>query len=156
MRSHEVFQQMTPEEAGDFLEVLREESPAIARVALGAAAEAFKLRRQFLMRQPRARQADWVRRALSRPGNAAAAEEVLADFFLESEKELLIELLDALGIEHEDGSLAQENPPCPSKRKLGAAVKKFRAGKESKHRELLLRAFAAQSAIDWPDFEALL
>jgi hypothetical protein len=156
MRSHEVFQQMTPEEAGDFLEVLREESPAIARVALGAAAEAFKLRRQFLMRQPRARQADWVRRALSRPGNAAAAEEVLADFFLESEKELLIELLDALGIEHEDGSLAQENPPCPSKRKLGAAVKKFRAGEESKHRELLLRAFAAQSAIDWPDFEALL
>jgi hypothetical protein len=156
MRSHEVFQRMTPEEAAGLLEVLREESPAIASVALGAAAAAFKLRRQFLMRQPRERQADWVRRALARPANAAAAEEVLADFFLEHQKDLLLELLDAFGVEHEDGSLAQTHPPSPTKRKLGAAVKKFRAGEESSYRELLLRAFAAQSAIDWPDLEALL
>jgi hypothetical protein len=156
MRSHEVFQQMTPEEAAGFLETLREESPTAATLALGAATEAFKLRRQFLMKQARERQAEWVRRALSRPGNAAAAEEVLAEFFLESQKELLIELLEGLGLEHEDGSLKQENPPCPPKRKLAAAVKKFRAGKGSDYRGLLLRAFAAQSAIDWPDLEALL
>jgi hypothetical protein len=156
MRSHQVFQQMSPEEAAGFLEAIREESPTVAAVALAAAAEAFKLRLQFLKKQPRERQADWVRRALSRPANAGAAEEVLADFFLGSQKEVLIELLDALGLEHEDGSLAQRNPPCPSKRKLNAAVKKFRAGKESEYRELLLRAFSAQSAIDWPDLEALL
>jgi hypothetical protein len=82
---------------------------------------------------------------------------VLVDFFLENQKDLLIELLDTLGLEHEEGVLKQVDAPCPSKQKLGAALKKFRAGKKGKeYRGLLLRSFAAQSAIDWPDLEAML
>jgi hypothetical protein len=73
MRSHEVFRQMSPEEAAGLLETLREEAPAAAAVALNAAASAFKLRPQFLKRQPLARQADWMRKALCRPTSAGGA-----------------------------------------------------------------------------------
>ena len=147
---------MTPEAAERFLEDLRDGSGAAAQVGLAAAAQAFKLRPQFLRKQPRKRQAEWMRRALARPGNAAVAEEVLADFFLGSHQVLLGELLDALGVEHTDGQLAEEHPRCPDKARLEKALASFRAGEHPERRELLLQAFAAQSAINWPPLEALL
>jgi len=69
---------------------------------------------------------------------------------------MLVELLDALGIEHEDGQLAQSQPPEPSADKLAQVVEVFRKGEHPQRRELLLRAFAAQSGIDWPSLEKLL
>ena len=156
MHSNDVFSRMGPERALAFLDELREQAPTAARVALTAAANAFKLRPQFLQRQPRARQAEWVRKALARRMMAAAAEEVLAEYFLEYHNELLGELLDALGVEHEDGQLAGASPACPEKPALEIAVKKFRGGENAERRELLLQAFAAQSAIDWPELEELL
>ena len=110
VRSNEIFSQMSPEQALSFLEELREEAPDVARIALSAASQAFKLRPQFLKKQPRARQAEWVRRALARVIMAPAAEEVLAEFFLEYRSDLLAELLDALGVEHEQGRLTSDTP----------------------------------------------
>jgi hypothetical protein len=147
---------MTAEEAQRFLEALRTEAKGTRDMALAAAAQAFRLRPQFLRQQPRVRQAEWVRRALARPGNSSVAEEILAEYFLENHRPLLVELLDALGVPHEDGTLKEESPAAPAKAKLGKAVEAFRKGDEPERRELLLRAFAAQSAIDWPELEGLL
>ena len=156
MRSNEIFSRMTPAEALEFLEEIREQAPDVARIALSAASQAFKLRPQFLRRQPRARQAEWVRKALGRAMMASAAEEVLAEYFLEHKNDLLTELLDALGVGHKEGRLTDANPECPKPETLDQALKKFRAVQDSERRELLLRAFAAQTSIDWPDLEARL
>jgi len=56
MKSHEIFAAMTAEEAQAFLEELKQGAPGAAQVALQATASAFKLRPQFLRRQPKARQ----------------------------------------------------------------------------------------------------
>lgn len=156
MRSNQVFARMTPEQSQRFLAELKQEAPEVAKLALAAAAGAFKLRQEFLKRQPRARQAEWVRRALGRNVGAAAAEEVLATYFLEHKLELLTELLDAFELEHDEGSLLADDPPCPEREKLEAVVAEFRSGEEPETRELLLQAFAAQLAIDWPELETLL
>ncbi len=156
MRSNEIFARMTPAEALGFLEEIREQAPDVARIALSAASQAFKLRPQFLRRQPRARQAEWMRKALGRAMMASAAEEVLAEYFLEHRNDLLTELLDALGVGHEEGRLTDANPECPKPETLDRVLKKFRAGQDSERRVLLLRAFAAQRSIDWPDLEARL
>ena len=105
---------MSREQAESLLSELRSSSPAAASVALGAAAQAFKLRPQFLRKQPRTRQAEWMRRALSRHSSASVAEEVLATYFLESRDDLLIELLDALGVEHKEGQLTGGAPRASS------------------------------------------
>ena len=110
----------------------------------------------FLRRQPRKRQAEWMRQALSRTAMAAVAEEVLAEYFLEYHSDLLAEWLDALGLEHEKGVLATSSPECPKPADLATTVAAFRQGKDPERRELLMRAFAAQSSIEWPDLEALL
>lgn len=147
---------MTPEEAARLLEDLRKTAPTALAIALGAAAQLFKLRPQFLRAQPRARQAEWVRKALSRPPSAVVAEEVLAEYFLSGHRALLVELLDLISVAHDEGALREPSPPCPPAEVLESGVKRFRDGADPFLRELLLRAFAAQSPIDWPALDRLL
>jgi len=156
MRSNEIFSRMSPEEALAFLDEAHREAPRVEEIALSAAAGAFRLRPVFLRRQPRKRQAEWMRQALARKALAGVAEEVLAEYFLEYHNDLLSEWLDALGLEHEKGALKTEAPACPKPADLAKLVAEFRKGKDPDRRELLLRAFAAQTAIEWPDLEALL
>jgi len=124
--------------------------------ALATAAAAFKARPVYIARQPLEKQATSIRRALSRVAANLVAEEMLAVYFLECKKELLVEWLDAVGTPHEEGTLTEDHPAQPEKKKLDAAAKKFRGADADPDRELLLRAFAAQEAIDWPDLDALL
>lgn len=156
MRSNQIFSSMTTEQTATFLDELKQEARPVAALALSAAAQAFKLRPEFLKRQPTKRQAEWVRKALGRTSGAPIAEEVLASYFLDHHKGLLIELLDALGVEHEDGQLKESLPASPPEAKLREVVEAFRQGDQGPRRDLLLRAFAAQSGIDWPELERLL
>lgn len=156
MRSNEIFSEMTRKQAEDFLQAMKKEAPPVAKLAMAAAAEAFRLRPEFIKRQPRTRQAEWVRRALGRTMGAPIAEEVLATYFLEHRNDLLAELLDTLGVEHEEGRLTDHTPAEPTPAALEKAVEKFRKGDGTETRELLLRAFSAQASIDWPALDALL
>ena len=155
MRSFQVFAAMTPERATELVTSLKEKSPGMFAQALAAAAAAMRARPVYIARQPIEKQAASIRRALARVSASPVAEELLAVYFLECRKELLIEWLDTLGIEHDEGSLKEDEPKQPSKKKLGDAVKSFRAADDDSDRELLLGAFAAQGAIDWPTLDAL-
>ena len=156
MRSHEVFARMTPARVEAFLLELKREAAPVSQRALMAAAGAFKLRPAFIKRQSPARQADWVRKALSRGAMSAVAEEILAEYFLGHQKPLLLEWLDAVGLEHEDGVLKAGAPTPPDSGVLRKAFEAFSSGDNPERRRLLLEAFAAQSAIDWPELEALI
>lgn len=156
MRAYQVFGRMTPERAETILNEIREKMPAVYHQAVAAASAVFKARPKFLLQQSPARRAGLVRQALSRVAANELAEEVLAAYFLEIRKPLLIEWLDTLGVEHEEGALQSDHLSCPSQEKLDAALAAFRRGEDGADRELLLEAFAAQSAVDWPALEAAL
>ena len=159
MRSYQVFSAMSPEEATRVMRGLAEGSPAMFRQAVDAAAIAGKARPSFLRKQPFERRAQAVRRALARVAANAVADELLAVYFLECRKELLLEWLDLLGLEHDDGTLKQDAPGEPPPEQLSAALEKYRAAGgegDAADRELLLRAFAAQAAIEWPGLDAAL
>ena len=86
---------------------------------------------------------------------------MLAVYFLQCRLELLTEWLDLLGLEHEEGILQQEVVEAPDAKTLEKQVASFRAaaGDDAEalaDRNLLLQAFAAQSAVEWPDLDALL
>jgi len=95
-----------------------------------------------------------VRRALSRVGSGALADELLAIYFLKCRLELLSEWLDLVGLAHEDGILQDEVIEAPDAATLEKHVATFRAGADGDDRELLLQTFSAQTAIDWPALEA--
>ena len=156
MRSFQVFASMTPERATEVMRILKQEAPGMYAQALAAAAATFKARPVYLARQPLEKQAASIRRALARVVANPVAEELLAVYFLECKKDLVVEWLDSLEIAHEDGTLTEDVPPAPPKAKLVEAVRAFRAHDDAADRELFLAAFAAQNAIDWPDLEALI
>jgi hypothetical protein len=155
MRSYQVFAAMSADRAQAVMRGLSESSPQMYKQALAVASAAMNARPVYLQKQPLEKQALAVRRALSRVAANAAAEELLAMYFLDCRKELLIEWLDTLGIEHDEGTLKDDNPVAPDAEALVKARDAFCGKDEEGDRALLLRAFAAQSAIDWPDLEAL-
>ncbi len=155
MRSYQVFTDMAPERALVLMKGVSEQAPAMFTQALHAASVAMKARAVYLERQPFAKRAEAIRRALARVAANSIAEELLAVYFLECRKPLLIEWLDTVGIEHEDGSLASDAPSPPPDARITQAAGKFRNKDDDPDRELLLRAFAAQGAIEWPALEAL-
>jgi hypothetical protein len=156
MRSYQVFAAMSPERAADLMRSLAEHAPVMFASALQLAAATFKTRPAYLQRQPFATRSASSRRALARVSSNGIAEEVLAVYFVECRKELLIEWLDLLGIGHEDGILSEDAPAPPPETELREAIERFRGGDGNADRELLLQAFAAQESIDWPALEALL
>ncbi len=156
MRSFQVFAAMTPERAVEMMKVLHEHSPAILAQTVAAAAASMKTRPVYLKRQPFEKRADAVRRALSRVVANDAASELLAVYFLQCRQELLVEWLDKLGLEHEEGTLKDESPPEPAEDHLRKCVEEFRAAGEEPDRDLLLQAFAAQDAVEWPALDELI
>ena len=156
MRPFQIFSAMSPGEAEAFFGKLADRAPAVFAQAIHAASSALKSRPQYLMKQPFDRRAAAARRALSRVSADGVAEEMLAVYFLECRKELLLEWLDLVGVEHEAGTLKQERPAEPAEKTLRHAVKQFRRKDRDSDRELLLRAFAAQSSIEWAGLDALL
>lgn len=154
MRSYQVFAAMPPEEAVRMLRVLSQESPVMFRQAVDAAAVASRMRPVYLRRQPFEKRAQAVRRALSRVSAGPVADELLAVYFLECRKGLLVEWLDLLGLAHEEGVIEDDAPAQPGEADLRAATRKFRSAADDPDRELLLRSFAAQDAVEWPVLEA--
>jgi hypothetical protein len=59
-------------------------------------------------------------------------------------------------VPHEDGTLQEATPPEPTADRLRKAVEAFRAKEDDPDRALLLSAFAAQEAVEWPALDALL
>jgi hypothetical protein len=156
MRSFQVFASMDPERAAAVMAVLSEKAPGIYVQAVAAASAALKARPAYLLKQPPAKRAESVRRALSRVAANPVAGEILAVYFLECRKELLVEWLDTLGLEHDEGTLAEDEPAAPATAELKKAVRTFLGKADDPDRRLLLAAFAAQEAIEWPDLEAQL
>ena len=156
MRSYQVFAGMTPEQATDVMQVLSEKAPGIYVQAVAAASAAMKARPVYLMKQTPAKRANAVRRALSRVTANPVAGEILAVYFIECRKELLTEWLDTLGLEHDEGALADDAPDQPKKAMLDEATDVFLGKDDDPDRALLVAAFAAQEAIEWPDLDARL
>jgi hypothetical protein len=156
MRSYQVFASMPPERAVALVRALQEKVPAIYAQALGAACVALRARPVYLQRQPVEKRAEAIRRALARVAADPISAEVLAVYFLECRKPLLVAWLDALGLPHKEGILESDAPPEPAEATLREATRAFLASDDDPDRPLLLRAFAAQEAIRWPTLDSLL
>ncbi len=156
MRSYQIFAAMSPDRAVAVMSGLSENAPQMFKQALLAASASMNARPTYIQKQPFEKQVAAVRRALSRVAANGVAEEILAVYFLECRKALLVEWLDLLGIKHEDGILEGDSPAAPRKAELQKARDTFCGVDDDDDRSLLLNAFAAQTAIEWPDLEILL
>lgn len=156
MRPHQIIAGMSQEEFDALMGAIGEESPETAQSTTVAAAQVLKFRPKFLMKQPPAKRLKSVKGAMSRVSAEGLAEELLAIYFLKCRLELLTEWLDLMGLEHEEGILTQDEVPCPEKAELEKKVASFRGAGDGTDRDLLLRVFGAQAAIEWPALDEIL
>ena len=156
MRPYQIFAAMKPEQARALLDASRRAPIAWAQV-LGLTAGSLKARPMFVQKQPpSAARSGCARRCRGSlripsprrcsPSTSSSAERGARDW-----------LPDRRGARE---GLADRRAEEPAAKKLGEAVEGFRkaAGDDADaaDRELLLRAFAAQSSIEWPGLDALL
>lgn len=156
MRAFQIFAKLPPEDSVRFFDLIRRQSPGMYTQTVHAASAAMKSRPAYLMKQKPDKRALALRRALSRVNTNIIAEELLAVYFLECRLELLKEWLDLAGVKHDEGTLEEDEPAQPDEAELGNALRSFRSAGDDWDRELLLKAFCAQSAIEWPALEASL
>jgi len=152
----DVFRTMSADEIRALVKDMRDNLKPLYRQLENTAAATLRLRPVFLGRQPFEKRCDLIRKALSLKINAEAASEILPAYFLERHAGDVVELLDLLGLEHEEGVLRVTSPPAPKDAALKKAVEKFRQGGDPVMRGLLLKTFAAQAAIDWPALDAMM
>ncbi len=156
MRAHQIIAGMSPEAFERVMEALRAEAPEAIQSTTVAAAAVLKFRPKFLLKQPPKKRFGSIKGAMSRLNANHLAEELLAVYFLKCRLPLLTEWLDLMELEHEEGILTQEELPCPDAAVLEPKVATFRGADDDPDRELLMRVFSAQAAIDWPALDALL
>jgi len=154
-QSSDVFRSMTNDECVAFFQALRDEVRPLYKQAEIVSAASLRVRPVFLEKQPFPKRCEMMRKALALKMNSDASGEILATYLMEKHKDELGELLDLLKIEHDEGSLKATNPPQPEEKLIKSATKKFLAGEKPAFRSVILKAFAGQSAIDWPALDEM-
>src|SRR6266576_3450108 len=121
LTSHELLGFMSPALALEVLNYAYESDKPLYRAALGAVADARKLRPIFLERQPRTDRHSAMVQTLTRPSLEAVTGNLIRAWLLKKYKSMLCDFLDALGIAHKEG-VVDDLPAAMEDENLRAAV----------------------------------
>ena len=157
MKSHEIFQRMSPGLAAQIFAFLHREQKPVYKAALQGLANQRNLRAVFLERKPPAERFPWMQSALGRPLSDSLAAHLLQAWLLGANKEMLCDFLDALEIKHEDDGTVEDLPPAPPKEKIGAAATRLLEKYPPETVAVYLHAFREMdSAVQWPALDEIL
>ena len=155
LTSHELLGFMSQPLALDILTYAFENDKPLYRAALGAVADARRLRSVFLERQPKPQRHAAMLATLARPALDAVTNNLIRAWLLKKHKAMLTDFLDALAITHEDG-VVEQVPPAMDDAKLHAAVDALRAKYPPETVAVYLHAFNGMNEQEWPNLTALL
>ena len=141
--------------AEDILEYSHLKEKALYRAAVEAVAKARKVRPVFLDRQPRNERLEALIGSLSRPALEMAADGLIRSWLLKKHPALLIDFMDALAIQHENG-VVNELPKTVDDVKLRNAVEAILAKHPADVVATYLNAFNGMNGENWGNLETLL
>lgn len=122
MKSHEIFEQMSPELAGEIFGYLQREQKPVLKAAIQGLANQRKLRPVFIERKPPNERSTWLKGALSRKISDTLAAHLLQAWLLGAQKAMLCDFLDSVGIKRDEDGTVETLPDSPPKEKLAEAV----------------------------------
>ena len=155
LKSHELIGFMSPGLATEILTYAYESDKPLYKTALTAVAEARKLRPVFFERQPRAQRHEAMLATLSRPSLDPVTANLIRTWLLKKYKQLLIDFLDALGIQHKEG-VVEDLPATMEDTKLDSAVQAVVAKYPPEVVAVYLNAFNEMNEVEWPHLKQLL
>jgi hypothetical protein len=155
LSSHEIFGFMSPPLAARILEHAHEKNRELYRAALGAVAEARKLRPTFFERTPRATRHAEMAAMLARPRLELVAANLLRDWLMTAQLPMLKDFLDKLGVTHKDGAV-DDLPAVMDEGTLRAAVDLLLSKYPAEEVSVYLNAFYAINDVRWPNLDVML
>lgn len=155
LTSHELFGFMSPALAVRILEFTHDNNKELYRSALGAVAEAKKVRPAFLERSPRATRHAGMATILARPRLELIAANVLREWLMKQQTAMLSDFLNALAVPHKDGAV-DDLPASVDDEKLRAAVESLLAKFPAEETAVYLNAFYTMNDVRWPNLESML
>jgi hypothetical protein len=155
LTSHELIGFMSPGLALEILTYAYESDKPLYKATLGAVAEARKLRPVFLERQPRAQRHSAMLGALTRPALEMVAANLIRTWLLKKHNGLLVDFLNALGIEHKEG-VVEDLPATMDDAKLRAAIDAVLAKYPPEVVAVYLNAFNDMNEVEWPNLKTML
>ncbi len=155
LTSHELLGFMTPALALEILTYAHEADKPLYRATLSSVAEARKLRPVFLERQPRPQQHTMMLATLARPAVEMVPGNLIRTWLLKKHKQMLVDFLDALGIQHQEG-VVEDLPETMDDAKVRAAVEGLLTKYPPESVAVYLHAFAGMNEREWPALKALL
>src|ERR1051326_2036683 len=157
MKSHEIFQKMSPAIAAQIFAFLHTEQKPVYKAAIQGLANQRNLRAVFIERKPPGERFPWMQAALGRPLGDALAAHLLQAWLLGANKEMLCDFLDALEIKHEDDGTVDELPAAPPKEKIAGAVARLLEKYPAENVAVYLHAFRdMDSTVQWPALDQIL
>lgn len=155
LSSHEIIGFMSPSMGTEILTWAYEDEKPVYKATLGAVAEARKVRTVFLQRQPRVQRHTGMLDTLAKPRMENAASTLIRTWLLKGKKSLLVDFLEALEIEHEDG-VVDELPESIDEARLKDAVDRVLEKYPHEVVAIYLNAFNGMNETNWPTLNAML
>ena len=157
MRSHEIFQQMSPALAAKIFGFLQTEQKPVYKAAIQGLANQRNLRGVFVERKPPAERYPWMQAAFARKVSDSLASHVLQAWLLGANKEMLCDFLDAMDIKHAEDGTVDELPASAPKEKIAAAVQKLLEKFPAENVAVYLHAFRdMDSTVQWTALDEIL
>ena len=151
MKSHEIFQQMSPGLAGEILSYLQKEQPPVFKSVVQTLASQRNLRAVFIERKPPNERYAWIKAALGRKAADTLAAHLLQAWLLGAQKPMLCAFLDSLGIAHDEDGTVEQLPESPPKEKIAATVTQLLSEYPPEVLAVYLQAFHdMDSTVSWP------
>jgi uncharacterized protein (DUF58 family) len=88
----------------------------------GEVAKALNFRPQAIAKVPLAKRAQRARRILDAAANAEMCYELFGTYLFTKQKQLVVDFLDAVGVEHDEGMISNVTEAQPDPTKLDAAL----------------------------------
>jgi hypothetical protein len=152
MTSSELFAAMPATVAADIFEFTHTNDKPLYKVTLEAVAQARKVRAVFMERQPRTERYATMASTLGRPGLMVAANNLISNWLIKKHNGVLVDFLDALKIQHENG-VVEDLPPQMDDATLDAAVEKLLEKYPADVVSIYLHAFNEMNEANWPNLK---
>ena len=151
MKSHEIFQRMSPTLAAEIFTYLQREQTPVFKAAVQGLGNQRNLRSVFIERKPPNERYAWMQAALGRKISDTLAAHLLQAWLLGAQKPMLCDFLDSLGIARDDDGTVEVLPASPPKEKLSAAITVLIEQYPAEAVAVYLHAFHdMDSTVSWP------
>ncbi|MEO6969625.1 MAG: hypothetical protein ABI217_01875 [Chthoniobacterales bacterium] len=151
MKSHQIFQQMSPALAAEILGYLQKTQTPVFKSVVQTLASQRNLRSVFVERKPPHERYAWIKNALSRKPADTLAAHLLQAWLLGAQKTMLCDFLDSLGIAHDEDGTVEQLPESPPKEKLSTVVTQLLGKYPAETLAVYLHAFHdMDSTASWP------